>query len=113
MKRDDYHVIIYKILAYLYTQLKNGDDVDAGMISNDGKLFQINQRYWAYIIHNLLAEGYISGITEQRAWGDVVLISGLEDCIITPKGIAYLCDNSLLAKAKAYLKEIKEIVPFI
>ena len=27
MAKDDYYVIVYKILAYLYVRLKNGDDV--------------------------------------------------------------------------------------
>ena len=28
MPKDDYHVIAYKILAYLYVQLKAGADID-------------------------------------------------------------------------------------
>ena len=41
MEKDDYYVIVYKILAYLYVQLKNGDDIDSKIISFDGKLFNI------------------------------------------------------------------------
>lgn len=28
MAKDDYFVIVYKILSYLYVQLKSGEDVD-------------------------------------------------------------------------------------
>ena len=33
MARDDYHVIVYQILSYLYQRLKKGEQVDAKMIS--------------------------------------------------------------------------------
>lgn len=39
--------------------------------------------------------------------------ANLEECVITPAGIAYLCDNSLIEKAKACLKDLKEIMPFV
>ena len=28
MAKDDYYVIVYKILAYLYMQLKNGENIN-------------------------------------------------------------------------------------
>ena len=33
MAKDDYHVIVYQILAYLYAQLKAGEDPDEAMLS--------------------------------------------------------------------------------
>ena len=62
MARDDYHVIVYQILSYLYMQLKQGKDIDASLIRHDSKYLQINSKYWTYVIVNLLNEGYISGI---------------------------------------------------
>lgn len=38
MYRDDYFVLAYKLLAYLYTQLKAGEDVDPAMLAADGPL---------------------------------------------------------------------------
>ncbi|MBQ3089075.1 MAG: hypothetical protein IJD21_00785 [Oscillospiraceae bacterium] len=113
MAKDDYHVIVYKVLAYLYVQLKNGQDVDAGCLTHDGLLFRINQRYWAYIMANLLRQGLIEGISITRPWGGETVVTNLEACQITPAGIEYLCDNSFIEKAKSFLKEIKEITPFI
>ena len=63
MAKDDYFVIVYKILAYLYVQLKNGEDVDLEMISAQGNLFKINERYYSYIIIHLLKEDLIEGPT--------------------------------------------------
>lgn len=113
MAKDDYHVIVYQILAYLYTKLKEGEPVDPRMISHDSHYLEINEKYWLYIMENLFKYGYISGITVTKAWGNSFFISGLENCEITPLGIEFLCENSFLKKAKEFLKDIKAIVPFI
>lgn len=42
MARDDYYVIVYQILAYLYQKLKKGQDIDPKEISNNCTLFKIN-----------------------------------------------------------------------
>lgn len=113
MAKDDYHVIVYKILAYLYVQLKNGEIIDKKCLMHDSILFNINYRYWAYIMKNMLEQGYIKGITVTKSWGSDVIIDGLEYCEITPLGIEYLCDNSFMEKAKQFMKDVKEITPFI
>lgn len=111
MAKDDYFVIVYKILAYLYTQLKSGQPVDGNMLAAHGGLFDINESYHAYIISNLLDEGYVTG-AKTRAWGGREFVD-LSQCQITPRGIAYIFENSLLEKAKQFLKDIKDVTPFI
>lgn len=113
MAKDDYYVIVYKILAYLYVQLKNGEAVDENLILHDGKLFQINHRYWVYILENMTEQGFINGISFTRPWGAETLVDNLACCQITPVGIDYLCNNGLVEKAKNFLKDIKDITPFI
>ena len=112
MAKDDYHVIVYQILAYLYTQLKAGAEVDPNLLMPDGKYLNINERYWTFIMVNLLNDGLISGITVTKVFGKEKLIQNLEDIMITPRGIEYLTDNAFLNKAKEFLKDIKAIVPF-
>ena len=112
MARDDYHVIVYQILSYLYVKLKEGEKVDPDLLLPGSRYLKINEQYWIYIMENLLADGYISGITIIKAWGSQETIDNLERCQITPKGIEYLCDNSFLQKAKEFLKDVKAIVPF-
>ena len=63
MAKDDYYVIVQKILDYLYMQLKNGENTNPDFIKNDGFLFKINERYWTYIIVHMLKDGYIEGVT--------------------------------------------------
>ncbi len=118
MAKDDYHVIVYQILAYLYGCLKSGKAVDPKKLSTDSVYFkvnkqQLNELYWAYIIYHLQKDGLIEG---------VVLVdidnvqypypADLSNCMITPKGIEYLTDNSFIAKAKEYAKDLLSIIPF-
>lgn len=113
MARDDYYVIVYKLLAYLYVQLKKGEAIDPDMLVYDGGLFQINRSYWVYIIRNMLEQGYIIGIHNVQAGNGHYIREQLTECEITPKGIDYLFDNHLLQKAKRFLKDMKEITPFL
>lgn len=113
MSKDDYHVIVYQILAYLYVQLKAGEPVDGNMIKHDSDYLGINMRYWLYIMENLLNEGYIKGPVVSKTWANERIISGLNNAEITPAGIEFLCDNSFMEKAKRFLKDAKAIVPFV
>ena len=112
MARDDYFVIVYKILSYMYQQLKKGKKIEAEMLLHDGVLFKINYEYWFYIFKNLVDQEYISGLSDFSGHG-YYLKEQLANCMITPKGIHYLCDNTLFEKAKRFLKDVKEITPFI
>ena len=116
MARDDYHVIVYQILSYLYQQLKAGAPIDEQRFSPEA-LFGINKKYRDYILKNLLNDGYITGISahESRYINGQVHIKflNLEQCEITPKGIEYLTDNSFMNKAKDFFKDVKSMTPFI
>lgn len=113
MAKNDYYVIVYKILAYLYSRLKSGLPIEPEMLMYDGGMFQINRTYWVYIIQNMVDQGYIRGILNAEAGNGYYIKEQLSGCEITPKGIDYLCDNNLLEKAKNFLKDIKDITPFI
>jgi len=113
MAKDDYHVIVYKILAYLYSCLKKGENPEKEYLLCDGALFNINHTYWLYIIENLANEGYIEGLSNIRVGNGYYLNDQLPYCRITPRGIDYLCDNSFISKAKEFLKSVKDIAPFI
>lgn len=52
MARDDYFIIAYRILAYLYVCLKEGVQPDISYISADSPAIGINESYWEYITIN-------------------------------------------------------------
>ncbi len=119
MAKDDFHVIVYQILAYLYQCLKKGENVNPRMLSIDSDYFKVNGqelncRYWSSIIYHLQRLGLIEGVI----FADIDNLRyphpvKWDDCIITPAGIEYLTDNSFLAKAKDFLKDAKAITPFV
>lgn len=109
MAKDDYFVVIYRVLLYLYECLKDGKKPNLDLISADS--LGINEDYWLYIIVYLKRDGYIDGVAVIDVLGGRgVKDMGLE---ITPKGIAYLFDNNFISKVKRTLKDIKDSVPFI
>ncbi|WP_018659438.1 YjcQ family protein [Allofustis seminis] len=113
MAKDDYHVVVYQILAYLYVQLKAGEKIDTKLLQAESNYLNINRLYWSYIIENLYNQGLVSGVVKSKSWGGNTVMFDIENIKITPLGIEYLTDNSFLEKAKEFLKDIKAIVPFI
>ena len=113
MAKDDYHVIVYQILSYLYECLKNGKDINPKLLQANSTLFKVNDKYWQYIIVNICSMNLVSGISITKAYGGDIVISNLEDAEITPIGIEYLCDNSFINKAKNFAKTALEIAPLV
>lgn len=120
MAKDDFHVIVYQILAYLYQCLKNGDDVDPAMLGKDSIYFAadgmpLSERYWCYVMYQMQRMGLIEGIAfsgkidnysfeRPAAW---------DNCMITPTGIEHLTSNSFLTRVQDLLKSVKVIGPFV
>lgn len=113
MAKDDYYVIVYQILAYLYQCLKKGKDVNVDEISADCTMYRINEKYWEYIMVNMYKQNLIEGISLVEIDNYGYKIARLECCQIMPVGIAYLNENSFIQKAKDLFKDVKDIVPFI
>lgn len=105
MKNDDYFVVAYKILNYLYECLKAGKNADVTQI--DEKSMNINVRYWEWIMRALRESGRLIGVLDVIGG---IAIDGLE---ITEEGIIFLQENSSIEKARAFLKETKAMVPGI
>jgi hypothetical protein len=103
MEKDDYFVVVYKILAYLYVILKEGRHPDPKLLQHDSKMLGINELYWTYIMESLQDEGHIKGLDVTTMWGGDKMISGLESCQITPAGIWYLMDDYTMEKVKDFL----------
>ena len=113
MAKDDYFVIAYKILAYLYANLKACEELDVKMIMHDSSYINIGESYWCYIIEHLLKDGYIEGVGIKTGFDGFVYISNLNKIMITPLGIEFLKDESKVQKVKNFLKEINAMIPKI
>lgn len=105
MAKNDYYVLVYRILMYLYNCLKNGEDVDISKLTP--QWLGINDRYFEYIVDTLDEEGFILNAAYIEDYTGKYLKS---DITISPKGISYLHENSTIQKVKRSVKGIADIV---
>ena len=110
MAKDDYQVIVFRILKYLYQQLKKGETVEAEMLGHDSKNCKVNETYWQYIITSMQEEGLIRGLKTGEDQADFEQLEGqLGNIQITPKGIDMLSDSGVAEKVDNLLKGILSI----
>lgn len=104
MAKDDYFVLAYKLLKYLYDCLKNSERADWEKLAPETKDFPIGEEYFSYIVEHLLDDGYIEGLTKCSSVGRKLKFkeTGRGVCI-TPKGIEYIEENGTMKKAAALL----------
>ena len=118
MAKDDYNVLVYKILVYLYACFKR-------RIVFDRKVFmktigRVNEDYLADVLRLMKTQGLIDGYSCTKAWsGTYIMTSDFEDLEITAEGINYLQENDRMHKVGEFLVEnadaiaglIKKILP--
>lgn len=98
--------IIYKILKYLETAM-DYDEVDTSRLSAEALNVSENRRIG--ILEMLVKEGYVDGVGVTRSVDGNVLLS-MDAPRITLKGLEYLQENSIMAKAARTAKGIAEIM---
>ena len=109
MPKNDYFVMAYKLLKYLYECLKSGTHPNINLITAESKFFPIGNEYFAYLIENLVNEGYIRNIKVAR-YDDEISIFITENIQITPKEIEYLQENSMMKKMAKAITNIAELI---
>ena len=110
MAYDDMHVVMYKILSYLYKCLKAGERADMRMVSAGA--LGINEAYWSSIIEELVANGYVKGyrVNEHPALPRVITPVNPS---ITMAGVEFLQENSMMRRAYEFLRDAKDALPFL
>ena len=108
MAKNDYFVLAYRILKYLYACFMAGEPADLSMYGPDA--LGINNGYWVNMLESLSREGYIIGVDFPTAIG-TIRSAKCSDVRITQAGIVFLQENSQIAKAADFLRTIKETVP--
>lgn len=112
MAQDDMHVVMYKVLAYLYDCMKRGERPVERHLAHDGDVLSIPYPYWAAIMRELVENGYVRGVTIVSEWGGGT-IAKLVEPSITLAGVEFLRENSAMRRALEFLKETKSALPFI
>lgn len=108
MAKDDYFVLAAKILVYLYSKLKGKATKDISYLSPRTKDFPIEQDYFEYVLLQLEKQGYIENLYVQKHWGGQI-VKVTEDLQITPDGIEYLQENSMMKKVFSTVKDLAEL----
>lgn len=110
MAHDDMYVVMYKVMAYIYGRMKKGVEPDPEMYSADA--LGVPQGYWTCVMKELVDHGYVAGMAVMSTpYGFVV---DPKRPRVTMEGVAFLEENSMMGKAKAFLKEAKDVIaPFI
>lgn len=111
MAKDDYDVIVYRVLLYLYACLKREIVFDDLTFREAVRKNVESDEYFAAVLRMMQNEGLICGVTTVKAWGGTyILCSDPEDMEITADGIHYLKENSTMQKVCGVLKETADIV---
>ena len=112
MAKDDMALVAFKILAYLYECMTNGDRANPAFFKADSGYFGdgLNQGYIDAICRNLEAQGYTKGFRFARTWGGASIMASC-DAVVTLDGVEYMKENASMRKAYNYLKEAKGWIP--
>lgn len=86
MAKDDYHVIVFKILTYYYGILK--------------RKIVYEEEVFKRLIGKEIPEDYLE---------TVIIMMNEKDIRITPKGVEYLQENTMMKKAAATIIKIGDI----
>ena len=99
MSKDDFEVVAYKVLSYLYACLK------AGAVPSEAKALEVSrvgEVYFYAVLSSLQSKGLVEPIRELRDMnGDVVAIAGTLS--ITMDGAAYLKENGAMRRVGRFL----------
>lgn len=109
MAKDDYFVLVYKLLRYLYKCLKNEERPSWECIAPNTKDFPAGDQYFSYMLENLIKDEYIDGIVTVKRVGMPLQFRETSGIRITPKGIEYLQENSTMKKVADFLGSAGEI----
>lgn len=97
MAPDDYAVVVYKVLSYLYECIKK--DVVPN-VDKAREVSRVGDAYFGSVAAYLVSRGYVLGECLRDMNGGVMSVESLS---ITLEGVEYLEENSRMRKARAFL----------
>lgn len=110
MAKDDYEVIMYKILKYLYECMKNDKETELEHFAWSSKMFSVPKNYWCEIIITLVEKGYITGFEIIKHTKDRPQVQTERPFKITFEGVQFLNENSGMQKVREYCEETFKVL---
>ena len=102
MASDDFEVIAFKVLSYLYRCMKDGKKVDVAALR---ELIGCNEAYLGSVIRGLQSKGLVDGFCFDGLSGVVIdspALATMSEPVITMDGAAYVRENSRMRKAREF-----------
>ena len=109
MASDDFEVLAFKILSYLYRCMKNGTKVDVAALR---QLVGCNEAYFGAVAKSLQSRGYVEGFAFDGFSGVVIdspSLAVMSDPAITMDGAIFVSENSRMRKAKDFAGHAFEV----
>ena len=111
MAKDDYYVIAYKVLVYLYAHKKRKIVFNEAALRKAAGAEKFDEAYFEDVLRMMQEEELITGLDFTRAWGAVWMrLSDMSAMEITSKGILFLTENSRAASIKKMLMDTVDVV---
>lgn len=111
MAKDDYEVIVYRVLVYLYACMKREIMYEEATFQASVRKNVDSDEYFADVLQMIQTEGLIEGLVFVGAWGgDIIMANSFQDAKITPQGIRYLKENAKMKQIGNALKESVDII---
>lgn len=107
---NDMHVVMYRIMAYLYWCMREGVEPDPAQY-RPGERMRIPQSYWDIIVMELVENGCVRGFVATPTNSGVLIAD--DHPTVTMAGVQFLQENSMMRKALRVLKGAKGTIPFI
>lgn len=101
MAFDDFDVIVYKVLSYIYACLRKGvyPNLDKAQ-----EIARCNDVYWKSVIRSMCDDGYLIGICfKEYLDKGLTPMASPKELGISQKGARYLKENSKMAEVKKHL----------
>lgn len=106
MAKDDFYVIVYKILVYLYAEFKGKEIFEQIRYDKAIGKKNIDEEYLYRVYMMMSDEGFIETLTFVKAWGnDIIPLFDEKDLKITAKGIDYLEQNDRMKAVGKFMAE--------
>ncbi len=115
MAKDDYDVVIFKVLTYLYGCMKRKYSFELCSFNAVISKQNVNDEYLSDVLYMAVEDGYIEGILFTKVWGgNKIITSEMSDMKITSSGIRYLNENTKMKDVKDYLlKETPDLIRLV
>lgn len=104
MAPDDYSVVVYKVLSYLYECIRGGV---APNVEKAREVAKVEEVYFDSVVGYLVSKGYAAGGCIRDMNGTVISISSLS---VTLDGVEFLEENSKMRKVREFLGKAFEKV---